>query len=44
LAREPSRQGVTQKNRLLGVRKTLRDRHLRIHVVSFFEFACNGGR
>jgi hypothetical protein len=27
------------KNRLPDVRKTLRDRHLRVHVVSFFEFA-----
>jgi transposase len=26
------------KNRLPDVRKTLRDRHLRIHVVAFFEF------
>jgi hypothetical protein len=26
------------KNRLPDVRKTLRDRHLRVHVVSFFEF------
>jgi transposase len=28
----------TWKNRLADVRKTLRDRHLRVHVVSFFEF------
>ncbi len=27
------------KHRLSDVRKTLRDRHLRVHVVSFFEFA-----
>lgn len=27
------------KHRLPDVRKTLRDRHLRVHVVSFFEFA-----
>ena len=27
------------KTRLPDVRKTLRDRHLRVHVVSFFEFA-----
>lgn len=27
------------KNRLPDVRKALRDRHLRVHVVSFFEFA-----
>jgi transposase len=27
------------KNRLPDVRRTLRDRHLRVHVVSFFEFA-----
>jgi hypothetical protein len=31
----------TWKNRLPDVRKTLRDRHLRVHVVSFFEFAEN---
>jgi len=29
----------TWKNRLPDVRKSLRDRHLRVHVVSFFEFA-----
>jgi transposase len=28
----------TWKNRLPDVRKALRDRHLRVHVVSFFEF------
>ncbi len=31
----------TWKNRLPDVRKTLRDRHLRVHVVSFFEFVEN---
>jgi transposase len=31
----------TWKNRLPDVRKMLRDRHLRVHVVSFFEFAGN---